>query len=126
MGAALLALVGRLLLGGLFLHAGVMKAMAPAVAQAQFARMGINAVHLVYTAALVIEIAGAAALILGWKARAAACVMVVWALGLAALGYLYPLAGKPDLVALLRGLAIAGGLMQVAAWGPGRFSLGRS
>jgi putative oxidoreductase len=102
-------LVGRLLLGGLFLHAGVMKAMAPAVAQAQFARMGITAVHLVYTAALVIEIAGAACVILGWKARAAAAVMALWALGLAGLGYAWPITGKPDLVALLPKLAIAGG-----------------
>jgi len=118
-------LAGRLLLGCLFLYAGVMKAMAPAVAQAQFVRMGITAVHLVYAAALVIEIAGAAALILGWKARAAALVMALWALALLVPGNLYPSFGKPDPATLLPRLAIIGGLLQVAAWGPGRFSLGR-
>ncbi len=122
--ADLLGLLGRLLIGAVFLYTGVQKVMAPAATQAAFVKLGITPVHLTYYAALVIEVGVAVAFVLGWKARWAAFILAAWCVGTGVLLHYYP-ADKSQMVQLLKNLCMAGGLLQTVAFGAGRFSLDR-
>jgi len=120
----LLGLLGRLLIGAIFLYSGVLKAMAPAATQATFAKLGIAPVHLAFYAALVIEIVVPVAFVLGWKARWAAFILAGWCIATGLLVHFHP-ADKGQMIHLLKNLCMAGGLLQTVAFGAGRFSLDR-
>ena len=119
-------LVGRILIGALFLVAGMMDATALAGATAYMARLGFPAPEWFAILSVVIEIAGGALLVIGWKAR--------WAAGLLSL-YVLVATGtahqfwNTDAVQqanqtyhFLKNLAITGGLLLLIATGPGRLS----
>ncbi len=119
-----LTLLGRLALGGLFLWSGITRLLAPAAARAAIARTGIDVVHLVYAAAVGIEIGAALLLMLGWKTRFAAGLLALWCVFIAWLWHFHP-TNPNELMLALRDLALAAGLAQFALHGAGRFSLDR-
>lgn len=122
--ADLAALFGRVLLGALFLWAGVMKAMAPPATMAVIAKYGITAVHLAYWGAIGIELVVALAFVLGWKTRVAAVILAAWCLATAWVAHFHP-ANQVELTQFLKNLGLAGGFLQFAVHGAGRFSLDR-
>jgi len=122
--AELLTLLGRVALGSLFVWAGGLKLLAPAATTAAIGKFGIAAVHLGYVGALVIEIGAGVALVLGWKARAAAAVLALWCGMIAWVAHFHP-ASAAEITQFLKNLAIAGGLLQFVIHGAGRYSLDR-
>ena len=76
--------------------------------------------------AALIELGGGVALILGYRTRAAAAILAVFALVTAAIFH-SALADQNQLIHFFKNVAMAGGLLQVASFGGGRLSLdGRS
>ncbi len=118
------AAFGRLLMGGIFLYSGILKAMAPAATRASFAKLGIAAVYPAYYTALGVELLVTLALILGWKTRWAAFILAVWCVATAALAHYHP-DSRGETIQLLKNLCMAGGLLQIVVYGAGRFSLDR-
>lgn len=123
-----LLLIGRTLMGLLFLLAGIRKIMYYAGTGGYFAHLGLPAVQALLPLVILVEIGGSLMLISGWKAKHAALV-------LAAFTVLATLAGHPFWSAdaanygnqfnhFWKNVSIIGGLLYIAAFGPGPLAAG--
>jgi putative oxidoreductase len=123
-GAALdgAALVGRLLIAAIFLISGVGKITAPAGTIAYIASAGLPFPPLAYSVAVAVEVLGSLALIAGWHTRKAAAVMALFTLA-AAFGFHAHFGDQNQFIHFFKNVAMTGGLLQVVAFGAGRFSL---
>jgi putative oxidoreductase len=116
------ALAGRILIAVPFLLSGVGKIAAPAMTQGYIAAMGLPLPAVAYGIAIAAEVGGSLLLLLGYKTRAIAAAMAVFTLA-TALGFHTNFADQNQMIHFLKNLMIMGGLLQVAAFGAGRFSL---
>jgi putative oxidoreductase len=117
-----IALIGRFLLGAIFVWSGFGKIGSPADTIQFIAGAGLPMSDGAYLVAVLIEVGGGFALLLGWQVRAAATVLAVFALVTAAAFHAH-VADHTTAIQFMKNLAIAGGLLQVAAFGAGAFSL---
>jgi len=122
--AGVAPLIGRLLLAAIFLLSGISKVFAPGPTQAYIESAGLPAPLLAYIVALVVEIGGGILLVIGYQARLAALALALFCV-VAAFGFHHNFADQNQMIHFLKNLAIAGGLLQVFAFGPGGFSLDR-
>jgi putative oxidoreductase len=118
------ALIGRILIAVLFLLSGLNKVTTPAATQAYIAAMGLPAPSLAYFGATAVELVGSVLLIAGFRVRAVASGMAVFTL-LTAVFFHSNLADQNQLIHFFKNIAITGGLLQVAAFGAGRFAVDR-
>ena len=116
------ALTGRILLAAIFIFFGVGKAADPAGTIGYIGSVGLPFAPAAYAAAVALEIGGGLALLLGYRARLAASALALFSV-LTALTFHSSLADQNQLIHFFKNFAIAGGLLQVAAFGAGRFSL---
>lgn len=117
-----LAAAGRILIAALFLLSGVGKIAAPAMTQGYIASVGLPAPLLAYLIAILIEVGGGLLLIVGFQTRIVALVLAVFTVA-AALAFHNNFADTNQMIHFLKDIAITGGLLQVAAFGPGSVSL---
>lgn len=122
-----LALAGRLLLASLFLPAGIGKLTSFAGTIAYISSAGLPMPALAATVALIVEIGGGAALITGAGTRIAALVLALFTLVASFVFHAYwavP-ADQQYVTQLLffKNIAVAGGLLTLAAWGAGTWSI---
>jgi putative oxidoreductase len=123
--SASVAVVGRLLLATIFLLSGFEKLTAADGTIAYIGNAGLPAPELAYGAAVVVEIFGGLALLLGYKTRIVAAVLAVFTIA-AALAFHADLGDQNQFIHFMKNIAMAGGLLQVLAFGPGSFSLDKS
>lgn len=116
------ALAGRVLIGVLFLMSGLSKIADPAVTQGYIAAAGLPAPDLSYIGAVVVEVLGSLLLIFGLRVRAVAVGLAAFAFATAVFFH-KNFADQNQMIHFMKNVAIAGGLLQVAAFGGGRFSL---
>ena len=114
--------VGRLLIAALFLISGLGKIAAPAMMQGVIASAGLPFPLLALLIAIVIEVGGGILLILGYQSRIVASVMAVFTVA-AALGFHHDFADQNAMAHFLKNISITGGLLQIAAFGAGSFSI---
>jgi putative oxidoreductase len=119
-----IALIGRLLLAVLFVLSGFGKLAAPAATQAYIAAMGLPAPALAYFGATAVELIGGVLLIVGFQTRAVAASLAGFTL-LTAVFFHNNFADQNQMIHFMKNIAIMGGLLQVAAFGAGRFALDR-
>lgn len=122
-----LALAGRLLLASLFLPAGIGKLTGFAGTIAYISSAGLPMPALAAAAALIVEIGGGVALIAGAGTRIAALVLALFTLVASFVFHAYwavP-ADQQYVTQLLffKNIAVAGGLLTLAAWGAGAWSI---
>ena len=117
-----LPLIGRILLATIFIMSGVGKLAAPAPTQGYIAAMGIPAPLLAYFAAVVFELGGGLLLLVGYRTKAVAVALALFCV-FTALVFHHALGDQNQMIHFLKNLAMAGGLLQVAAFGPGRIGL---
>ena len=117
-----MAAAGRVLLAAIFLISGLGKLADPAGTQAYIAAAGLPAPMLAYVAAVAVEVVGGLMLILGWHTRFVAFVIAGFSI-VAALGFHNNFADMNQMIHFLKNVAMAGGLLQVVAFGAGAFSL---
>ena len=120
--AGLAALIGRVLLAAIFLLSGINKVTAPEATQAYIASAGLPAPLVAYVVALVVEIGGGVLLLIGYQARWAALALAAFTI-VTAFGFHNNFAEQNQMIHFLKNVAIAGGLLQVFAFGAGAFSL---
>jgi putative oxidoreductase len=122
--ATLTEITARVLLASLFLVSGLGKIGAGAYsgAVAYIASGGLP--EAILPLVVVTEIFGAVALVLGWKTRAVAVLLAAFAL-LAALIFHSKFSDPMQMINFLKNVAIAGGLLLLAANGPGPLSIDR-
>jgi putative oxidoreductase len=118
------ALGARLLLAAIFLIAGLGKLAAIEGTAGYIASVGLPFATALTYATIALEVVGAALLIAGYKTRAAANALGLFSI-LAGVIFHADLADQMQFTSFLKNLAIAGGMFQLAAFGPGRLSLDR-
>jgi putative oxidoreductase len=117
-----LAAGGRFLIAALFLLSGVGKIAAPAMIQGYIASAGLPAPLLVYLIAIIVEVGGGLSLLVGFQTRIVALILAAFTLA-AALAFHDKFADPSEMIHFFKDLAIIGGLLQLAAFGPGSVSL---
>ena len=120
--ADITAFVGRLALSAIFLLSGLSKLADPAGTIAYIQSVGLPAPQLAFLGAVAVEILGGLALILGFRARAVAVALAAFSL-VTAIGFHNAIADQNQFIHFFKNIAMAGGLLQVAAFGAGRLSV---
>ncbi len=120
-------LVGRILLSLVFLIAGYRKLMGVAASAGYFAKLGFPMPDVMVWVAIAIELGGGILLLLGWKARWAAWFLALFTVIAAFAAHRFwevdPAQYANQMNHFLKNLAIVGGMMFVAAVGPGALSV---
>ena len=127
----ILPLAGRILIGLIFLVAGVRKVMGFAATVAYLSKLGFPAPEVMAVIALIIEIGGSLLLIVGWRTRWAAWLLVLFVVVAAFAAHRFweiTDAGQyfNQMNHFLKNVAIVGGLLYVATFGPGSASVDKS
>ena len=127
----ILPLVGRILIGLIFLVAGVRKVMGFAGTVAYLTKLGFPAPEVMAVIALIIEIGGSLLLIVGWRTRWAAWLLTLFVVVAAFAAHRFweiSDAGQfyNQMNHFLKNVAIVGGLLYVATFGPGSASVDKS
>ncbi len=115
-------LTGRVLLAAIFLISGLGKIGGYAGTAAYMSSVGVPAALLPLVIAT--EVLGAIAIIIGWKTRIAAFLLAGFTLA-AAVIFHSNFADQVQVIMFLKNVAIAGGLLLLAASGAGALSLDR-
>src|SRR5438270_9314322 len=119
---AVIPFVGRVLLCAIFLISGIGKITAPADTIGYIASEGLPFPPLAYAIAVLIELVGGLALVLGFRTRIAAAALAIFSLAAAA-SFHRNLADLNQFIHFFKNVAMAGGLLQTVAFGAGAFSL---
>jgi len=114
-----LPLIGRILLATIFIMSGTGKLGAPAATQGYIAAMGMPAPLLAYLGAIAIELGGGLLLLVGYRTRLVAAVLAAFCV-VTAFIFHHALAEQNQMIHFLKNFAMAGGLLQIVAFGPGR------
>jgi putative oxidoreductase len=114
--------LGRVLISAIFLISVAGKLAAPAATISYIASAHLPLPQGAYAIAVFVELFGGVALALGFRTRIAAAVLAVFCIA-AALGFHSNFGDQNQFFHFLKNVAMAGGLLQVLAFGGGRFSL---
>jgi putative oxidoreductase len=118
-------LIGRVLMSWIFITGGWGKLMAAAATQAAFGdRYGLPAPMLAWLVAVVVELGGGLAILLGLYARAAGLILAVWCVATALVAHTN-FADRMQEINFHKNMAMAGGFLFVFAIGAGLYSLDR-
>ncbi|KIQ30518.1 DoxX family protein [Variovorax paradoxus] len=122
-----LALIGRILIAYLFIPAGIGKLMGFGGTVGYISSVGLPLPEVGAAIAIIVELGFGIALLLGFKTRWTAIVLALFTIAAALFFHKYWSA--PDAMKMMqqinfnKNIAIAGGLLAFAAFGPGRFSI---
>jgi putative oxidoreductase len=121
-GQSALAVTGRGLLAVLFIVSGIQKLFVPAMIEGYIASAGLPFPSVVYAITVVIEIGAGVLLLVGFRTRLTATVLAAFTVA-AALIFHRALGDPNQFAHFMKNLAIAGGLLHVAAAGAGKLSV---
>ncbi|OAJ57285.1 LysR family transcriptional regulator [Paraburkholderia ginsengiterrae] len=117
-----LPLLGRVMIGAPFVMSGLGKLGAYAATVGYIAAMGLPVPPLAFLAAVAVELGGGLLLLSGYRARHVALAMAVFCLVTAAFFH-HNFADQNQMIHFLKNVMMAGGLLQIAYFGAGAFSL---
>lgn len=117
-------LIGRVLLGLVFLLAGWMKLTGFSAFVGQLGQTGFPLPSLFAVLAIIFEFGGALLLISGFHVRLAAWMLIIFT-AIATVVYHDPMSNQVQMMMFMKNLAIIGGLLYVAATGAGKYGLAK-
>ena len=118
-------LLARILLALLFLIAGYNKLMNPAGTAGYFGKLGLPMPDVLVWLVIAVEVIGGVLVVVGWKTRLVALIMMLFTLGTALIGHKF-WADPSQATQFLKNLAIMGGFLMLMYAGPGRISADKS
>ncbi len=124
MNNTIVPLASRILLSILFFVAGYNKLMNVSGTAGYLGKLGLPMPEVVVWGVIAIELVGALLIVLGWQTRVVAWIMALFTLGTALLGHKFWI-DAAQTTHFLKNLAIMGGFLLLAAYGPGRASIDR-
>jgi putative oxidoreductase len=113
---------GRILLALIFVFSAIGKIAAPEATIGYIESAGLPFASLALAAAIAVELGGGLMLAFGFKTRFVALALAAFSV-VTGLAFHNAVADQNQLIHLLKNLAMAGGLLQVAAFGAGAWSL---
>jgi putative oxidoreductase len=121
-------LVSRILIGILFIVAGSRKALGIAATAGYFAKLGFPAPEVMAYLAVLIEVGGGILLIIGWQTRWVSWLLVLFVIIATGMAHRFweftePAQYNGQLNNFLKNVAVIGGLLMVATFGPGSASV---
>jgi len=117
-----LPLLGRLLIGLPFAMSGFGKLAAFGQTTAMIAAAGLPVPPLAFAVAVLIELGGGLLLIAGYQTRLISAALAVFCFA-TAVSFHSNFADQNQMIHFLKNIMIAGGLLQIAAFGAGALSL---
>jgi putative oxidoreductase len=117
-----LPFAGRLLIGLPFAMSGLGKLAAFGPTTAMIAAAGLPVPPLAYVVAVALELGGGLLLIAGYQARLVALALAVFCV-VAGVAFHSNFADQNQMIHFLKNVMMAGGLLQIAAFGAGALSL---
>ena len=120
--ASAVCLLGGILISIIFLISGISKVTAPAATIAYVASAGLPFPQLGLVIGITVELVIAPALVLGYRTRWVAAVIAAYCVA-TAIFFHRGFADPNTLFHFFKNIAMAGGLLQIVAFGPGRLSL---
>jgi putative oxidoreductase len=122
MSARYLPFIGRLLIGLPFAMSGLGKLAAYGATTTMIADAGLPLPPLAFAVAVAVELGGGLFLVFGYRARVAALALAVFSVT-AAVSFHNNFADQNQMIHFLKNVMMAGGLLQIAAFGAGALSL---
>jgi putative oxidoreductase len=117
-----LALLGRIAIAAIFVLSGISKVTAPAATIGYIQSVGLPLPQVGLAIALLVELVGGAALVLGYRTRLVAGILAVFSI-VTAFAFHSALGDQNQFIHFFKNVAIAGGLLNVMAFGGGAWSL---
>lgn len=118
-----LTLIGRVLLGLIFLVSAVNKIADPHGTQQYMTMMGMTSMTtLFYLGAVAVELGGSLSLLLGYRARMGGWLLFLFLIPTTLIFHTH-LADQNQFIHFLKNLSMMGGLLYVAQYGAGRYSM---
>jgi putative oxidoreductase len=117
-----LAFVGRVLIGLPFAMSGLGKLAAYGPTTAMIAAVGLPVPPLAFVVAVAVELGGGLLLVLGYRVRPVALALALFSLA-TAISFHNNFADQNQMIHFLKNVMIAGGLLQIAAFGAGAISI---
>ena len=114
--------MGRLLIGLPFAMSGLGKLAAYGPTTAMIAAVGLPVPPLAYAVAVIIELGGGLLLIAGYQTRIVATALALFSIA-TALSFHSNFADQNQMIHFLKNVMMAGGLLQIVAFGAGAISL---
>ena len=99
--------------------------MAPTATMAAFGHYGLPLPGVAYAVALVVEIGFGLLFLAGFKSQLTGLVLAAWCIATALVAHYHP-ENRDAMLHFMKNVCMAGGFLQVAAFGAGRFSVDRS
>jgi putative oxidoreductase len=121
-GTRFLPLLGRVLIGLPFLMSGLGKVATYGATTAYIGSVGLPLAPLGWAIAVTFEVGGGLLLVLGFRARGVATGLAVFTLA-TAIFFHNNFADQNQMIHFLKNIMIVGGLLQIAHFGAGRYSL---
>jgi putative oxidoreductase len=116
-----LPFVGRVLIGLPFAMSGLGKLAAYGPTTAMIGAVGLPLPPLAYAVAVAVELGGGLLLIAGFRARPVAIALALFSLA-TAVSFHSNFADQNQMIHFLKNVMLAGGLLQIAAFGAGAIS----
>jgi putative oxidoreductase len=113
---------GRLLIAVIFLYSGFTKIVAPGMVEGYIASVGLPAPVIGLILAILVELGGGILLVIGFQTRIVALVIALYCVATAV--FFHRDFSNLDMqIHFLKNIAMAGGLLQIVAFGAGEFSM---
>ncbi len=124
----LAALVGRILVAAIFVLSGINKMGDFAGTSAMMSSVGLPMPEALLAVTILIEVVGGLMLVIGWQTRFAAAALFLFMIPVTVVFHnpwaaADGAAAQQQLIHFLKNLAIAGGLLNLLAFGAGAYSL---
>lgn len=118
-------LVGRVFMSFIFLYQATMNILEPSFTKKIMVQHGIESqINFLYLAGIVLMVLGGIMVLIGYRARLGAFLLLVFLIP-STLQYYLDLSDPVQQQVLLRNIAIMGGLMVIMANGSGKYSIKR-
>ena len=115
------ALLGRVAMSLIFIHGGWGKLLAPGATQAMLASHHLPMVKFGWILAVVVELGGGLAILIGLFTRPVGLVLAIWCVVTALIAH--TTADRNQEIHFLKNMAMMGGFLYVAGFGAGAWSL---
>jgi putative oxidoreductase len=117
-----LPFIGRVLIGLPFAMSGLSKLAAYGPTAAKIGAVGLPFAPLAFAVAVAVELGGGLLLILGYRVRPVALALAVFSLA-TAVSFHSNFADQNQMIHFLKNVMMAGGLLQITAFGAGTISI---